>query len=214
MPQKHLVEIRKASVNRGTLQTLAPVSAVLDAGGALVITGPNGSGKTTLIRAMLGRVELATGEIFIDGVQTRPHRANDRAVASLLGAPPFYRDLTVREHIQLVAASWGETACNADELVDRLGARHILGQFPSELSSGETQLTALICALVRPSSIIVLDEPEQRLDTDRRAELARLLIERMHEGTGLVLVSHDASIANAVAAERGARRIRLEGRGV
>ncbi|PIF03456.1 MAG: ABC transporter ATP-binding protein, partial [Propionibacterium sp.] len=67
---------------------------------------------------------------------------------------------------------------------------------------------ALATAFVRPRSLLVLDEPEQRLDTDGVDWLARRLIEEREEGLAIVMASHDPTLVERVAT----RTIHLEGR--
>ena len=72
-------------------------------------------------------------------------------------------------------------------------------RFPHELSSGQQQLFHLSMVLVRPSSILILDEPEQRLDTDKRDLLTQILLERKADGTALLIACHDPVMTAALA---------------
>ena len=183
---------------------LAPTSFALAAGRALAVTGPNGAGKTTLLRALAGRARSTSGTVAIAG---RP--ADDRSpefrrlVAAHLGLPPLARDLTLREHAVLVAASWGialpEAAARADAVFAELAIAHLAARFPHELSSGQRQLFALVLTLVRPCAVLLVDEPEQRLDEHRRGLVAAALRRRRDAGTTLVLVSHSPVLVEAVA---------------
>ena len=181
----------------GTVEILRSTSFEVRGGSVTALVGPNGSGKTTLLRIVLGRDEPTTGAVWLSAEA----RASEPGIASLTDAAPLYRDLTVREHLQLVQASWGGEARAGDFLpvVERFRAERILEQFPAELSSGERQLVGLVCALYRPAALIVLDEPEQRLDAGRRAALAGALADRVAAGAGVLLATHDASLRRAVA---------------
>jgi ATPase components of various ABC-type transport systems, contain duplicated ATPase len=72
-------------------------------------------------------------------------------------------------------------------------------RFPHELSSGQQQLFHLAMVLARPSSILILDEPEQRLDTDKRDLLTQILLDRMAVGTSLLIACHDPAMTEALA---------------
>ena len=65
--------------------------------------------------------------------------------------------------------------------------------------AGQQQLFHLAMVLFRPSSVLLLDEPEQRLDTHKRELLTRLLVERKAAGTTLVIACHDPAMTEAVA---------------
>ena len=80
--------------------------------------------------------------------------------------------------------------------------RHALGDrvdaSPFALSSGQRRRALLAAALIRPFELLVLDEPEQRLDALMRARLADRLVAAREAGAGLLIATHDASLAEAV----------------
>lgn len=166
--------------------------------------GPNGSGKTTLLRILTGTLPPTTGTAHVG-----EHVADERlpavraAVAALVGAPATYRDLTLRDHLTLVDATWGGDADTGEERVaaalSELGIGELAGRFPHELSSGQSQLFRLALTLFRPASVLVLDEPEQRLDTSRRALVADLVAARRDAGTTVVMACHDPAMTERVA---------------
>lgn len=183
---------------------LAPTSFALEAGRALAVTGHNGAGKTTLLRVLAGLTRPSTGSATIAGrpVDDRSPEFR-RLVAAHLGLPPLARDLTLREHAVLVAASWGIGLPAAEERVEavfaELGIGHLVARFPHELSSGQRQLFALVLTLVRPCAVLLVDEPEQRLDEHRRGLVAAALRRRRDDGATIVLVSHSPVLVEAVA---------------
>ena len=124
-------------------------------------------------------------------------------MAALIGAPTAYRDLTLADHLTLVDASWGRDPATCEERVDAglaaLEIDHLGARFPHELSSGQSQLFRLALTLFRPSRLLILDEPEQRLDTDKRRLLADLVRARADGGTTVVMASHDPAVTEAVA---------------
>lgn len=199
------MEIRAEGVSKviGPATLLAPVSVTALSGSCLVLRGPNGSGKTTLLRILIGTMPATTGEAFIGEA-----RADERdpvvrgAVAALVGAPATYRDLTLRDHLVLLDATWAGDADTTDERVAAalgdLGIGELGGRFPHELSSGQTQLFRLALTLFRPCDVLVLDEPEQRLDTTKRALVADLIAGRRDAGTTVVLACHDPIITERV----------------
>jgi ABC-2 type transport system ATP-binding protein len=184
----------------GSQTILAPVSFEVRPGVGLAVAGPNGSGKTTLLRIILGRDKPSAGTIITNGQVSH----GPVGIASVTGSPPFYEDLTVAEHLELIQASWGgpEVTGSYMPILERLNLTRILHQFPAELSSGERQMAGLSFALLRPAAVIVLDEPEQRLDGERRTALGELLLERMNRGTAVIMASHDPELTQKVADAR------------
>lgn len=178
-----------------------PTSFELRAGEVLALTGPNGSGKTTLLRLALGRLAPTTGTL------DRRVELGDgaRGIAAMTGPPPFYARLTLAEHLDLVEASWagsGGMALPLDEVLQALDLARLADQYPDELSSGERQGIGLVMAFARPASLLVLDEPEQRLDARRREVIAELIRRRQSLGTAVLLATHDPHLVGLLDARR------------
>lgn len=180
-----------------------PTSVSVAAGRCTVLRGENGSGKTTLLRMLAGTTAPSTGTVTLEGRTVDERDPVCRAaVAALLGAPTSYRDLTLVDHLVLVDATWGRgegSQERAEAMLGTLEIGHLEDRFPHELSSGQQQLFHLALTLVRPARVLLLDEPEQRLDTHKRDLLGRLLVERKTAGTALVIASHDPQLIEAVA---------------
>ena len=107
MAAEPLVDVRAAARTHGTVQVLAPTSLTLGPGEAAAVVGPNGSGKSTLLRLVAGKDEPTSGDVRVLGLpagQARLRRRED--VALLLGGLSAYPDLTVAEHLRLVASAW------------------------------------------------------------------------------------------------------------
>lgn len=190
----------------GAVTLLAPVSLVVAPGQCVVVRGRNGIGKTTLLKIIAGLLEPTTGSVLIGD-----RRADERdqairgRVAALLGAPAAYRDLTLADHLTLIDATWGRDAQSCEERVDaalhQVGIRELGGRFPHELSSGQSQLFRLALTLFRPADLLILDEPEQRLDTRKRRALGAILSDRRDAGATLLVASHDPLLTGAIADE-------------
>jgi ABC-2 type transport system ATP-binding protein len=183
---------------------LLPADVQLGRAQCVVLRGPNGSGKTTLLRILAGTMSASEGEATLDGSPVDERQdATRTAVAALIGAPATYRDLTLVDHLVLIDSTWGHVEEHADdradEILELLEIDHLAERFPHELSSGQQQLFHLSMVLVRPSSILLLDEPEQRLDPDKRELLTRILLDRKADGSGLLIACHDPAMTDALA---------------
>ncbi len=182
---------------------LAPTDVTVRSGRCVVLRGSNGSGKTTLLRILAGTTDPSGGTVTLDGDPVDERRpATRRAVAALIGAPTAYRDLTLVDHLVLIDATWGRDAAAAERAehdLASLGIGHLAERFPHELSSGQQQLFHLAMVLLRPARVLLLDEPEQRLDTHKRGVLTDLLLARKKAGTALVVACHDPDMTAAIA---------------
>ncbi|MGO3146834.1 MAG: ABC transporter ATP-binding protein [Leucobacter sp.] len=205
-----LVEVRGVSVSIDTITLLQSVDLEVGAGELVALTGANGSGKTTLLKTVAGLVPPSTGSVSVNGVLPQNQNSYFREqVAALIGVPPLARNLTLLEHLELIEISWGnspnEAQDCASELLTRFGIGYLGSRFPHELSSGQQQLFSLCLTLVRPCSVLLLDEPEQRLDDDRRTTLATVLRERAASNTAILMATHSVDLI----AVTGARTVPL-----
>src|SRR6478736_10020172 len=199
-------EVRAEGVGKTIDETtlLLPTDVSADPGECIVLRGPNGSGKTTLLRIIGGLLVPTVGTAQIGGREADERdRAVRAAVAGLLGAPTTYRDLTLVDHLVLVDSTWGGEPATSDDrgqaLLGRLGIAALHDRFPHELSSGQQQLFRLALTLARPASVLLLDEPEQRLDTAKRQVVAGIIRERAQSGVTVVMACHDPDLTAALA---------------
>jgi ABC-type Mn2+/Zn2+ transport system ATPase subunit len=81
----------------------------------------------------------------------------------------------------------------------QLGIEQLADRFPHELSSGQQQLFRLALTFSRPAAVLLLDEPEQRLDTIKREVVAALLRERTDGGATVVMACHDPVMTESLA---------------
>lgn len=199
-----MIDLDEVTVSVGDVALLAPVSTAVAAGDALVIRGRNGAGKSTLLRTLAGTRMPTSGTVRIgDDVVSERDRRFRRRVAAMIGLPPIAPDLTVADHVLLVATTWLDDARAAHELadgvLDELGLESLRARFPHELSSGQTQLFALALVLARPFDVLIVDEPEQRLDPDRVETVIRALRARRDAGATLVIATHHPRLAEQLA---------------
>ncbi|GAA2612416.1 hypothetical protein Adu01nite_04530 [Paractinoplanes durhamensis] len=173
------------------------------AGSGVCVTGENGIGKSTLLRCVSSLQQPDDGEILVFGGTPGATPEFWRAVVTTVEPPTWYPGLTVREHAELVCRAHGQDPDEAgiDEALERFGLAGHGDAIPPSLSSGQKQRLTLAVAMLRPSSLLILDEPEQRLDPDGRAEVAALLAAYVADGGSLLMASHDDTFAEASGAE-------------
>jgi ABC-type multidrug transport system ATPase subunit len=202
-PGPPLLALTGVSRRYGERLALSPIDVTLAAGGCVAVLGVNGSGKSTLLRIAAGRDTPTTGQAVYAG---RPLTQDDLVVRTEIAVVgdmvSAYPDLTVREHLQLVAIAHG-AGRGAGDLVDAALQECRLndhgGALPGSLSSGQTQALHLAAVLVRPRRLMVLDEPEQRLDPAARRWLAGLLSAEKRAGAAVLIATHHTELAAAVA---------------
>ncbi len=178
-------------------------SLEVSAGEAVALTGRNGAGKSTILRCIVGADKPTEGMVEVLGEKMRESNPEmRRAVATVIDDLDFFPDLSVVEHLDLLARAHGLEDADAlvDEVLEQVQLVPQSGQLPGTLSSGQRRRLALATAFVRPRQLLVLDEPEQRLDTEGLAWLGRRLKEEKDAGLAIVMASHEPSLVEAVGA--------------
>ena len=187
----------------GSRVVLDGVSFSVPRGHLTVLLGPNGAGKTTLLRCVVGADHPDAGEVLLDG---RPLDETDPVVRAALACAledmDFFPDLSVVEHLELLAFAHGGSSAPVEAVVTELGLQGARDQLPATLSSGQRRRLALASCFVRPRRVLVLDEPEQRLDVSGRAWLVEQLRREKNAGTAVLIASHDPALVDSVADTR------------
>jgi iron complex transport system ATP-binding protein len=172
-------------------------------GALTAVVGPNGSGKSTLVRAMIGRVPIASGRLEIDGqdARTLTRRAFARRVAVVTQRDEPAFPLLGREYIALGRFAHGSlfrAAQPDDPAVDaaatRAGVAAFLDRRTDQLSGGEWQRLRIARALAQGGDAMVLDEPTTFLDIGHEMALFELLSELARGGLAVLLVSHQLNL--------------------
>lgn len=188
----------------GPREVLRGVDLTVSPGACVAIVGANGSGKSTLVSLAIGREQPAEGQVLLDGRQVDDDEPWIRScVAALSGPASHYHDLTVREHLELVALAHETADANAviDETLSQTGLDGVQNVFPQHLSSGQSQALRVAVLRVRPRQVVVLDEPEQHLDFRARSALAQWVVRECQAGVAVLLISHDPTVVRACADE-------------
>jgi ABC-2 type transport system ATP-binding protein len=185
------VEAVKLAKDYGDLVALAPLDLKIAEGERVVLVGPNGSGKTTFLRMAAGLLEPSSGELLVNGEPAGSLEA--RAATSYLpDNPVLYDDLSLNEHMEYVsrlheAEDWQD---RAGGLLERLGLAHRADDLPARFSRGLRQKSTIALGLIRPFSLLLVDEPFVGLDQPGKEALLELLDEASDEGATVVVATH------------------------
>ncbi len=173
----------------------------------VVIIGPSGSGKSTFIRCM-NRLEVhQRGTIRVNGVAlTDDVRHIDqirREVGMVFQSFNLFPHLTVRDNVTLAPRKvrrWSKP--EADEkamyFLHKVGIPEQASKYPGELSGGQQQRVAIARALTMEPKVMLFDEPTSALDPEVIGEVLDVMIHLAHEGTTMVVVTHEMGFAREV----------------
>ncbi|MEI8048481.1 MAG: ABC transporter ATP-binding protein [Bacteroidota bacterium] len=175
----------------------------------IAIVGPSGSGKSTLLN-ILGTLDKPTsGTVLLDGTAVQQMDENRLAgirksmIGFVFQMHHLLPQLTLLENVMLPLLAQKDknssksAADRARYLIERVGLSSHIHQYPSQLSVGECQRTAVIRALINQPRLLLADEPTGSLDAANATQLADLLIELNREqNVALVVVTHSMEIAS------------------
>ncbi|MEP6814206.1 MAG: ABC transporter ATP-binding protein [Marmoricola sp.] len=185
----------------GEVDVVSGFDLDLEAGTAVALVGRNGAGKSTVLRCITGADKATAGTVELDGRPLDERSPSIRAdLAIVLDDMDFFPDLSVVEHLDLFARAHRVDDAEAvvDAVLNEVGLIAQSGQLPGTLSSGQRRRLALASAFVRPRRLLVLDEPEQRLDTAGLEWLAERLAREKADGLGVLLASHAPQLVEAI----------------
>jgi ABC-type lipoprotein export system ATPase subunit len=202
-----VVELEKVSrsYRRGdeVVLALADLSLALGAGETVALVGPSGCGKSTALNIVAAVDRPDGGSVRVCGVDVAAATEEElvslrrRRIGMVFQAFHLVPHLTVEENIALpLALDHRRDAPRVADLIHRVGLDHRRRHYPSELSGGEQQRTAVARALVHRPRVLVADEPTGNLDSKTGAGVVGLLDELRHdEQAALLLATHDAKVA-------------------
>lgn len=197
-----LLRVRGLTRRFGDVAVVEDLDLDVRPGEAVVLVGPNGSGKSTVLRCITGADEPTEGTVELAG-QPYDERSPDlrSAVAVVMDDLDFFPDLSVVEHLDLFAKAHRvpEAETLVDDVLHDVGLIAQSGQLPGTLSSGQRRRLALASAFVRPRRLLVLDEPEARLDTDGVTWLADRLGREKSDGLAILMASHHPALVESLA---------------
>ena len=188
------------------VQALRGVDLAIEPGEFVALVGPSGSGKSTLLNLLGGLDRPSTGEMWLNGTALHTATEADRTlhrrqrIGFIFQSFNLLPRLTAVENVaiplMLSGVSLAEREARAKALLEKVGLGHRLDHYPTELSGGEQQRTAVARALIHNPSLILADEPTGNLDSKTGEEVMALLKALNREqGITLIVVTHDEEVA-------------------
>jgi putative ABC transport system ATP-binding protein/lipoprotein-releasing system ATP-binding protein len=165
----------------------------------LALVGPSGSGKSTLLHLMAGLDEPTLGSVTWPAIGGR-EALRPGPVAVIFQGPSLLPPLTIEENVALPLVLAGATDADAHvaarHALERLDLAELAGKLPEEVSGGQAQRAAVARALAGEPRLILADEPTGQLDRANGAAVIDVLLAAAeHAGAGLVISTHDLTVA-------------------
>lgn len=176
------------------------------------LIGPNGAGKTTALDLICGKARAASGRVMFDGVALNAleeHAIARRGVGRKFQVPSVFRELTVRENLQvahsrrtgvfsnLLRFGRGPESDGLEKLAELVGLQERLDTVAGHLSHGQTQWLEIALLLAQDPKLILMDEPTAGMTRQETAKTAELFIRLKGQHT-LIVVEHDMGFVKEI----------------
>lgn len=196
------LQVQNISYKYGSVQALKETSFTVNSGEIVTITGSNGVGKTTLLKCLSGLLLPASGTVLIDGYNLYKKECSaKRRLSYLPDYPRFYQELTTWEHIRFISYAHSaehDFEKRAEILLSEFDLTDAKDMYPHALSRGMRLKLGIILCLIRPFSVLLMDEPTSTLDPPGTAILCEKLSNLSAEGTAIIITTHDLSLASTL----------------
>jgi cell division transport system ATP-binding protein len=198
----------------GGHDALKGLSLHVDKGEMVFVTGHSGAGKSTLLRLIALIDRPTTGQVIVDGQNTRKITrrripAYRRQIGMVFQDHKLLYDRPVFDNVALplIIAGLGhrEAGRRVRAALDQVSLLNKESQFPETLSSGEQQRVGIARAIVSRPKLLIADEPTGNLDPDLSLEVMRIFRRFNEVGVTLLIASHDIALIDQL----GCRRIAL-----
>jgi ATP-binding cassette subfamily B protein len=204
---KGRIELKGVRFAYGPREVIKGVDLVVEPGEMIGLVGPSGAGKSTLVNLVCRFFDVASGAIFVDGVDIRSFPIEEyRRNIGIVLQDPFLFYGTVADNIAYGRpdATRGEIidaarAAKAHEFILRLpdGYDSIVGERGQSLSGGERQRISIARALLTDPRILILDEATSSVDTETEREIQAALDNLTRGRTTLAIAHRLSTLRNA-----------------
>ena len=195
-----MIELKRVRKSYGANEVLKGIDLRIEKQDYLVILGASGSGKSTLLNILSGLEKPDQGEVLYDGAnisslsESQLTKFRKDHIAFIFQQYYLLQELTVEQNVKMGA----HLAKNQDYLpiIEAMGLKEKIHQYPSELSGGEQQRVAIARALAKKPKVLFLDEPTGALDEATGRQILSFIAQMKKElGFTLVMVTHNEHIS-------------------
>ena len=203
-----VISARDVTLTLGTSSAATPILNNIDLditrGSSVALLGPSGSGKSSLMAVLSGLEQATSGRVRVAGLDFTALSEDDLArarrgrIGIVLQAFHLLPTMTALENVAvpMELAGIGDAFDRARAELEAVGLAHRLGHYPTQLSGGEQQRTAIARALGPRPDLVFADEPTGNLDAATGAAVMDLLFERRAATRAtLVIITHDPVLA-------------------
>lgn len=193
--------VKEYKMGEVTINALNNTNFEIEKGELVVIVGPSGAGKTTTLNILGGMDSITKGAVIVDGKKI--HRLKDKELIKYRREDigfvfQFYnlvQNLTALENVELATQICNDSL-DPKEILEKVGLKDRMKNFPSQLSGGEQQRVAIARAIAKNPKLLLCDEPTGALDYNTGKQILKLLQDTCRkENMTVVIITHNSAIA-------------------
>ena len=183
-----------------TIKAADGMSFSFEKGEFVVIVGPSGAGKTTVLNILGGMDKLTSGNVIVDGKdisrysnrELTTYRRHD--IGFVFQFYNLVQNLTALENVEL-AGQICKNPLDAKKVLESVGLKERMKNFPAQLSGGEQQRVSIARAIAKNPKLLLADEPTGALDYQTGKAILKLLQDTCKKGMTVVVITHNQAIA-------------------
>lgn len=184
-----------------TIKAADGMNFSFEKGEFVVIVGPSGAGKTTVLNILGGMDKLTSGNVIVDGKdisrysnrELTTYRRHD--IGFVFQFYNLVQNLTALENVEL-AGQICKNPLDAKKVLESVGLKERMKNFPAQLSGGEQQRVSIARALAKNPKLLLCDEPTGALDYNTGKAILKLLQNMCREkGMTVIVITHNQALA-------------------